>query len=1148
MQQSNTLTDTVEDRVNQEMQALLESLPDSAFIMDLDGTLLNINTLLAGRFGMEPEACIGRNIFELVSDILGMPFIATYFRKDCDIVLQEGKSLVFENDIDFWKVTINPVRSSPDVISRLFIIIQDISAQRRHDRLLEKKNTLNTALLDAIPCSAIILDSKFSLIASNRYARGMMSLGDREGGMINRDDFFNPMDMPSLRETFLETIQSGNESYCEMEVHPHGGPDTSWFMNRSMRLVIDGEPCLASIGFDITERKAIEQDLSSNQKMLSMALQAAQAGIWEWDTSTDEFVWTDEVWNLYGLEKRSCSPSTKLWKTIVHPDDLDRCVEIVSRAAKRLDDIEIEYRVCQPDGSIRWLLSRGKPTCDEHAKLTIYNGTVIDITKRKQVELALIDSRNRLVQALEAAHAGVWEWNLVTNENIWSDELWPLYGIKRKKGLKPSFEIWARSVHPEDRVSTMRVINEATNKQTDLNIEYRVLHPDQSIHWLMSRAKPVIDEQGKTILYIGTIIDITERKLAELALNESKLRLNFALEATKAGVWEWDVKSDKIAWSDQIWGLYGIRPFSVKLSHLMFEYTVSPDDSEETFSRIMSAVNHNDEFSVEYRVCHPDGSIHWLNCHGVPLPGNNDQTSRYHGTVMDVTERRKADEELRNSQTKLNFVLSRSNLGVWDFNLADHKAHRSLEHAQIFGYHDNTDLWTVERFLNHVVPEDRRRVGRLLRHAFVNEESYTFECRICTPEGQIRWIWVFGAFDSESRQKSNHVYGIVQDITERKKTELLLKENEQKFRNIFEFSPIAIGIEDPDNDTIFDVNASWLRLFGFSKEDAVGHRVKDIGIYAHPDDHEEIVSALSEHGRIFNRPFELRNNKGDTLIVLLTAEFFTMNGKTQMLVMMTDITVQEVQQASISQLEKVVTDRTEQLRQEVERLHRFLSMISHEYRTPLAIIRGNLNLIELKHKKDNHDNEREIAKIKRAIERLVEVMEVSIQESRLLESPKPIPAETFEIEPLITSQVETFLSMWPERTIRSTGTLDEAMTSGEAAQLKMAIFNLLDNAHKYSPSETAIEIEYLLEDGNAIITIRNQNKSITGFEGEELFEKYRRGNNAANTGGAGIGLWLVKNIVEQHHGQVSLKSTESGIEAVIRLPLASNRHQTEVRI
>ena len=653
----------------------------------------------------------------------------------------------------------------------------------------------------------------------------------------------------------------------------------------------------------------------------------------------------------------------------------------------------------------------------------------------------------------------------------------------------------------------------------------------------MSRGKPFYDEQGRTVRYIGTAIDITQRKEAEIRLSETQVRYDFALEATNAGVWEWDLESDNVIWSDRIWSLYDMTPHSMPHSHKLCATHVHPEDQEITFMNVLGAASRNLEINVEYRVRHRNGSVHWLMCRGVPMKGADGETKCYRGTVMDITERKQKDEELRKSQERLNFVLQKSQLGVWDLNLQTHVVHQSPEYAHIFGYEGAIKDWTLEKFLGHLVPEDVERVEALIRNALEKRENYSFESRIITARGQLRWIWVFGAFELEANGSAGRLSGIVQDITDRKMTEMLLKDSELKFRNIFEFSPIAIAIRDPEDGRMLDVNAAWQKLFGYSREELIGRSVKDLGFYVHAEDHEEIANSLRDQGRIINRQFEFRKRSGEIMKILYSAEFVTMNGQSSLLVMLTDITLQELQQASISQLEKAVSERTHQLQQEVERLRRFLSMISHEYRTPLGIITGNLDLIDLKQRSGNFSNIAEITKIKHAIERLVEVMEVSIQENRLLESHEQAALTYCEISPLITSQLESFQSMWPERTIIYSDQLGRSEIVGEQAQLKMAIFNLLDNARKYSPQDSTIELHCREEDGKAVITIRNQGNSFTEEEGEALFEKYHRGSNSVNTGGAGLGLWLVRNIIKQHHGHVSIEGKESGVEATVRLPL-----------
>ena len=134
--------------------------------------------------------------------------------------------------------------------------------------------------------------------------------------------------------------------------------------------------------------------------------------------------------------------------------------------------------------------------------------------------------------------------------------------------------------------------------------------------------------------------------------------------------------------------------------------------------------------------------------------------------------------------------------------------------------------------------------------------------------------------------------------------------------------------------------------------------------------------------------------------------------------MMAGITMQELQQGNIERLEQIVDDRRRQHRDEVKHLNSFLHMISQEYRTPLAIIRGNLDLIELKNKHANCVNTLELTKIRRAIDRLVEVMEESMHENRFLKFRKILPLKPFQLAPVISSQVDSFMAMWPDQAIQ----------------------------------------------------------------------------------------------------------------------------------
>ncbi len=1381
------------NRPNDTVSALLESLPDAVYIMEPDGVILNTNTLFASQFGRQPQECVGTNVYDLIETVLKLPELSIYLKEKSEEVLRSGKRLHFSNERDIRKVTISPLLLPESESTRLIITIQNIAEQKFAEKELQKERALKTVLLDAIPCSAIILDSDLRMIVWNRYAQDMLFSSPEAGTpSLQAVKFFHPDDMALLREKFRNTMTSGIEDYSEIKVHPQGSSQPLWLMTRTRKVIIDGKPCAVSIGIDITERKQIEIELQKNKMMFNQALESARAGVWERELKTNMLFWSDTMWALFGLDRDNHEASFENWSKVVHPEDLEKTIKEANEASSKGCEINLEYRVCHPDGSVHWFMTRGKPLFDEegHAthyigtiidisnqklkerelheskmrfnyaldaansgiwewevttdtlswskqmwklyglevnslplnnqlcvdtihpddremaswiirdalskgtaasleyrtvhpdgsihwltsrgmplrnadgKITRYIGTIIDITERKQIETELIESRKKLSQALEAAHAGVWEWDLKTNKNTCSEEIWSLFGMKRGDE-KISFDLWTDSVHPDDRESTLNAVTTAAKSSSELNVEYRVCHPDGSIHWLMARGKPQKNEKGKTIRYIGTIIDITDQKSTEQELTVSKKRLTFALEATNTGVWEWNVNTDNVIWTDNVWKLYGLEQNSMPHTHKLCESNIYPDDRDLTFEKVMAAASKEIEINIEYRVKHQDGSVHWLMCRGVPtcnadgqlhcyigtvtditsrkellndlyvsktrltqaleaaragvwewnlntgeniwsdetwllyglnkvdrkpsfelwtttihpddremtiravsIAAENEielnveyrifhangsvhwlmsrgkplydkygQADRYIGTIIDITGKKEAEEKFRKSQERLDFVLERSHVGVWDLNLQEGTTERTLEHAHIFGYETIPPVWSLEKFFDHVISDDRARIQTIIENSIEKKTNYSFECRIHTVNDELRWIWVNGAFQPDQNGKSSHILGLIQDITGLKKAEAEIRESELKFRNIFDYSPVAIGIGDLSAGILHDVNNAWLKLFGYTREEVIGKNLRDLGLFAQIEDHEKIVSELNEHRKILNTPFHLRKKSGETATILFSSEFISLNDKPALLVIMTDITLQELQQLSIERLEQAVTDRTEQLNQEVKRLNSFLNMISHEYRTPLAIIRGNLDLIELKNKHLNCCNPVEMNKIRRAINRLVEVMEESLHESRVFESRTTLSLKPFPIAPVIASQIESIRALWPERTIHYSEKLEECEIFGDPSQLKLAIFNLLDNARKYSEPDSPIELECHLEGNEAVISIRNRGIPMTKQDAELFFEKFRRGSNARNTGGAGLGLWLVKSIIDQLDGKITLKGIPSGVEATLRLPL-----------
>lgn len=226
------------------------------------------------------------------------------------------------------------------------------------------------------------------------------------------------------------------------------------------------------------------------------------------------------------------------------------------------------------------------------------------------------------------------------------------------------------------------------------------------------------------------------------------------------------------------------------------------------------------------------------------------------------------------------------------------------------------------------------------------------------------------------------------------------------------------------------------------------------------------------------------------------------------------------------QQELTVALHTEQ--ELLQRRTRFLEMITHEYRTPLAIIRTNLDILEDRGGEAVISLRPYLDKMRRGVVRLIEVMEVALARVRLDEQNREAKFSPLPLVPLLREVLGEARRLRPERSIEVEIAEEPWEVSGDALLLKTAIYNLLDNACKYSPSGTTIRVSLACDGETAVLLIEDQGQGIPESELEKVFDKYYRGSGSSGSGGAGIGLYMVRRIIEQHQGSVSLFGGETG--------------------
>jgi PAS domain S-box-containing protein len=290
----------------------------------------------------------------------------------------------------------------------------------------------------------------------------------------------------------------------------------------------DGNQMFVGLIRDIGERRRAEEALRVEQLALLkantraiLATESGGIGIWECDMMRNKLTWDSRMYRLYGMDaKEGVEESYELWRRHVHPSDLAAAEQALRDCAMGIKPFDAEFRIVWDDGSVHFIRAGGQLTRDEAGPGARILGSNWDITDRKRAEETLRATEERLRLALEAAHIGTFDWDVVSNGLIssrWYEELW---------GFKPGEftggdDAFLERVYPEDRPAIAAELTRCIAARAPFVSEFRVAWPDRSVHWLMIRAEFSFGEDGKPLQLRGVVMDITERKQHEESLREA---------------------------------------------------------------------------------------------------------------------------------------------------------------------------------------------------------------------------------------------------------------------------------------------------------------------------------------------------------------------------------------------------------------------------------------------------------------------------------------------------------------------------------------------------------------------------------------------------------------------------------------------------
>jgi PAS domain S-box-containing protein len=265
-----------------------------------------------------------------------------------------------------------------------------------------------------------------------------------------------------------------------------------------------------------------------------------------------------------------------------------------------------------------------------------------------------------------------------------------------------------------------------------------------------------------------------ERKRSEEVLRTSQVRLQAAIDAAEIGLWDWDLVSGQIIWMGHHDKLFGFAPGEFDGTYPSFEKRVHPDDVAELIRVVRRARDKGAEYAHEYRIIWPDGTLHWVAGRGRFIYNETGQPVRMYGAVRDITERKRAEKALRESESKLKEAQQLAHIGYWEYNLSADRIIGSEETCRIFGLPSPDFVFSQTELQEMIHPDDRQFQQQALSDALQGSRFYDVEYRIVRPDGNVRFVHVRDKILYYESGRPIRIFGAVQDITERKQAEEII--------------------------------------------------------------------------------------------------------------------------------------------------------------------------------------------------------------------------------------------------------------------------------------------------------------------------------------------------------------------------------------
>lgn len=637
-----------------------------------------------------------------------------------------------------------------------------------------------SAIADTANDSIITVDSSGIIIYINSSTKGIFGYNHNELLETPLTNLINFNNVNSNDEDFRKTVETGNSELLGKTVELTGIKKSGAEFPIELSLAkweLNDNIYFTAMIRDITSRKKIENELIESRNSLIEAQSIAKLGNWQWDVAENSVKWSEEMYNIYEINKEDFDHTYESFLLKIHPDDRNKIDKQISDAYKNKSTFEFNERIITPGGKIKVLLSSGGVRLDEKGNVIRLVGTCHDITAIHEAEQKIRENEERLSLIMENIkdyaiillddEGHVRSWNPAaqfikgySRDEIIGKHISHFYTDEDIKNGLPQHNLMMAA-------KLGRYENEGWRKRKD-----------GTRFWADIIFSPLYDGE-KLKGFVKVTRDITERKKAEHDLVESEKRLKEAQEIAKLGSWEWDAAEDKVKWSAEMYNIFEL-PQDTEITLQVYLDLLDEDNRLIREQNINKAINGNGKFDYYLNIKNASGKIKIIHSQGEIEKNGAGEVTRMVGTFMDVTEMKKAEEKVKQSEKQLKEAQSIAKLGSWQVDIDTGLVQWSDEMFRIHEFEPGVESLEYENIRNFIYQKDLPAMDNLISRLEKDPQNAEIDYRIVTPSGRLKYLSLELRVEYDNQKKPVRLYGSVQDITDLKLVEEELRKTNAK--------------------------------------------------------------------------------------------------------------------------------------------------------------------------------------------------------------------------------------------------------------------------------------------------------------------------------------------------------------------------------